>query len=707
MTMTMLTLQTDPRCAPSAARPLPTLAISREACQDYQRSSRLEWLETNGTGGFAMGTVSGANTRRYHGLLAASLRPPVERYVMLAKLDEAFIPTIIADISDEDASRPLSTNQYPGAVYPEGYKNLFSFRLDPFPTWIYRVDGFEVEKRLFLLQDQQTVVVEYRSRQDLRLRIQPLVAFRDYHALAKSNARLDPGVQVVARGSMGEHRSYRAGRVSIRPYAELPVLTIHHSPGLFEKNGCWHYDVEYLDELDRGLDFREDLYRMGTLELEVGPDRPAWIIATVEDETIHSAYDDDRVAALFRSEVERRRSQFRDPLVARLEQAADQFLVRRADGTPTAIAGYPWFADWGRDTMIALPGLLLARGHHDEAAQVIRGFLKHMDRGVIPNRFSDHGEAPEYNTADATLWMFQSVAAHLKASGDESFVRDEFYPSAREIFRHYREGTHHGIRIDARDCLLIAGDPGTQLTWMDAKVGEQVMTPRHGKPVEINALYYNALRLMQEWAERFGHTDDATAFRGEGDRVADAFSKAFWNQEKGCLHDVITPDGPDARLRPNQIFAVSLPYPLMTPAQRMSIVSVVDQELVTHVGLRTLSPRDKDYNPHYRGGPRERDAAYHQGIVWPWLLGPFIRAYLGVFGRSPERIAYCRALFHGLELHLEEACLGTISEIFEAEAPYRAVGAPAQAWSVAALLDVLIHDLLGGPQAPVNGSVAR
>jgi predicted glycogen debranching enzyme len=676
-----MNLEIDPRCAPQTPRLLPTILVSREACRDYQRASKLEWLETNGTGGFAMGTVSGANTRRYHGLLVASLRPPVERYVMLAKLDEVIV-------SDDDANgHPLSTNQYPGALHPEGYKNVVSFRLDPFPTWVFRVGDIGVEKRLFLLQDRQTLVVEYRSNRPGKLQVQPLIAFRDYHSLASDNPRLD------TRVTTGDG----ADQVSMRPYAELPLLTVHHSPGRFEQNGCWHYNVEYLEELERGLDFREDLYRMGTLELEVGPDRPAWLVATIESESAGS-YDDDSVARMFPAEVERRRSQFRDPLVARLEQAADQFLVRRADGTPTAIAGYPWFADWGRDTMIALPGLLLARGHHEEAAQVIRGFLQHMDRGVIPNRFPDRGEAPEYNTADATLWMFQSAAAHFRASGDESFVREEFYPAAREILHHCCEGTHHGIRVDERDRLLIAGGVGTQLTWMDAKVGEQVMTPRHGKPVEINALYYNALRLTQEWAERFGHTDDAVAFRSEADRVADSFSRAFWNDQMGCLYDVIRPDGSDARIRPNQILAASLPYPLMTLAQRMSMVSVVDQELVTHVGLRTLSPKDNDYNPHYRGGPRERDAAYHQGLIWPWLLGPFVRAYLNVFGRSPERIAYCRALFHGLELHLEEACLGTISEIFDAEPPFRAVGAPAQAWSVAALLDVLIHDLLGGSE---------
>jgi predicted glycogen debranching enzyme len=343
--------------------------------------------------------------------------------------------------------------------------------------------------------------------------------------------------------------------------------------------------------------------------------------------------------------------------------------------------------------MIALPGLLIARGRLEEARQVIQGFLRHVDKGIIPNRFPDRGEQPEYNTADATLWMFQAVHSYLEAGGDVTFVRDEFYPAAKKILLWHDRGTHHGIAVDEMDLLLSAGDEGTQLTWMDAKVNGQVITPRNGKPVEVNALYYNALRLMAQWAKKFGEAEQATIYEQHAAVVESSFADAFWNESRGCLYDVITPRGPDPRLRPNQIFAVSLPFPLLSATQRRSVVRVVEAELLTPVGLRTLARGELGYRPHYLGGPVERDSAYHQGVVWPWLLGPFIRAYLRAFARNPQTLWYCRGLLHGLEEHLGQACLGTISEIFEAESPFRPVGAPAQAWSVAELFQVLTAEL--------------
>jgi predicted glycogen debranching enzyme len=386
-------------------------------------------------------------------------------------------------------------------------------------------------------------------------------------------------------------------------------------------------------------------------------------------------------------------------------------VVTRADGKPTVIAGYPWFADWGRDTMIALPGLLLARGLLEDAGQVLRGFLKHIDQGLIPNRFPDRGEHPEYNTADATLWMFQAVHAYLQATEDRNFLRQEFYPAAKAILLWHRRGTHHGIQVDQSDGLLIAGGEGTQLTWMDAKVDGRVIIPRHGKPVEVNALYYNALRLMEQWARFLNELEDAAAYEREAAVVKRSFEGAFWNEERKCLYDVITPTGPDARLRPNQIFAVSLPFQLLAPARSVAVVRAVEAALLTPVGLRTLAPSEPGYLPRYRGGVAERDGAYHQGAVWPWLLGPFIRAYLRAFGNSAPNVAHCRGLLRGLEEHLSDACLGTISEIFEAEPPHRPVGAPAQAWSIAELLYLLMVDLAAaqrGRDAPApQVSVSR
>jgi len=651
-------------------------SVGRKVCADYARSSKLEWLEANGTGGFAMGTVAGANTRRYHGLLVASLRPPVDRHVLLSRLEEV--------VSDGTVEVPLGTAQYPGALDPAGYRNLIEFRLDPFPAWVYDVGGAHVEKQLFLVQGEETVVVQYRATRRRTLRISPFLAFRDYHSLTHANPALD--------GSVREERAPGAVVLRVRPYAPLPELRLHASPGAsFTADGVWYHSVQYAEEQERGLDFAEDLWKMGTISLEIGPESPAFVVATIGSRQVDAA----QVELLAAAERERRRPRSEDRFAARLELAADQFIARRNTGEPTVLAGFPWFTDWGRDTMIALPGLLLARGRLDEARQVLRGFLRFLDRGLIPNRFPDRPEEkPEYNTVDATLWLFQAVFAYLQSGGSASFLRDEFLPAGKEILRWHREGTHHGIRVDPADHLLAQGEPGVQLTWMDAKVGDRVITPRHGKPVEINALYYNALRLMSLWAHGCGDAKGAASYAREADAVERSFEQAFWNPERGCLYDVIDPDGrPDPRLRPNQIFAVSLPFPLLRPEQREAVVRTVEQKLLTPYGLRTLAPGESEYAPRYAGGPAERDGAYHQGTVWPWLLGPFIRAYLAAFGRTPDTLARCREFLAPLEAHLDEACLGSVSEVFDAEPPHRPGGCPAQAWSVSELLRALAVDL--------------
>ena len=447
---------------------------------------------------------------------------------------------------------------------------------------------------------------------------------------------------------------------------------------------------------------------MGAIELEVGPDAPAFLVATIGERS----FDTNEVARLEEAERSRRRLTAKGPLRAQLEAAADQFIVRRQDGSATVIAGYPWFTDWGRDTMIALPGLLLARGRADEAGLVIRGFIGHLDQGLLPNRFPDRpGEPPEYNSVDATLWLFQAIAGFIQAGGDVEPMRAALYPALREVIRWHIDGTRHGIRVDPTDKLLQAGEPGSQLTWMDAKVGDDVITPRAGKPVEINALWYNALRWMALWGRALGDGDRAAETAALADEVARSFERTFWNPARGCLYDVIGPDGPDASVRPNQLFAVSLPFPLLTVGQRRSLVRVVEAELLTPMGLRTLAPRSAGYAARYGGNPRERDLAYHQGTVWPWLLGPYIRAYLTAFGRSEETLQRCRALLRPLEKHLfTEGCLGQISEVFDAESPQRPGGCPAQAWSVAELLQLIAVDLLDEatlPGAPLRAGTDR
>jgi len=650
--------------------------IDAATCQEYARSSRLEWLETNGLGGYAMGTVSGASTRRYHGLLVPALRPPVDRHVLLAKLDDAVISGA--------AEVPLAVNQYPGALHPAGWRHLVGFRQDPFPTWTFDAAGVRVERTLFLVQGEDTAVIRWRASRPVRLRVEPLVAFRDHHALSRENGALDPEVRASGRDE--------GGLLRVRPYAGLPELRLHHSAGRFRAEGAWNRSVEHLEELDRGLDFREDLWRPGILELEVG-DLGAYLVAATADRRVDHA----TVLGLERAERARRKPAASDPLLSRLHAAADQFLVRRADGSPTVIAGYPWFADWGRDTMIALPGLLIARGRLEEARQVFRGFLAHLDRGLLPNRFPDGAAAPEYNTADATLWLFQAAHEWLQAGGDRAFVREELYPAALEILDWHRRGTHHGIRVDPEDGLLVAGGEGTQLTWMDAKVGDWVPTPRHGKPVEVNALWHNALQLTARWATLAGDGARVERLAQEASRVATSFEQVFWDPERRHLVDVVRPGERDRRLRPNQLIALSLRFSLLGPDRRRAVVEACARNLLTPVGLRTLAPGEPGYQPRYRGGPAERDGAYHQGAVWPWLLGPFVRAALLAFGHNDEWIERCRGLVRGFAAHLGEGCLGTVAEIFEAEPPFRPVGAPAQAWSVAELLHLLLVELADRP----------
>ncbi|MBS2023990.1 MAG: glycogen debranching enzyme family protein [Deltaproteobacteria bacterium] len=661
--------------------PPPALSpsVARGVCQDFAQSSKLEWLETNGAGGFAMGTVAGVNTRRYHGLLVASLRAPVERHVLFARLEEMVAPEVpgLPDL-------PLSTAQYPGAVHPAGFANLTAFRLDPWPTWVFDVGGAHIEKQLFLLPGEQTVVLRYTATRKRKLKLSPFLAFRDYHALCHRNDALD--------GTIREERDAAAVRLRVHPYATLPELTFHASPGAQLVRDCgWHLNHELLSELDRGLDFREDLWKLGTLSFDISPEQSVFLVAT----TGEGRFDGMQLDELARHERLRRVPERTDPQLALLERAAEQFCVRRADGSPTVIAGYPWFTDWGRDTMISLPGLYLARGKLAEAREIIRGFLAHLDGGLIPNRFPDRaGEAPEYNTVDATLWMFQAMFAYLRAGGDTAFLRDEFYPAAREIISHHLAGTRHGIRVDPRDHLLTQGEPGVQLTWMDARVGDHVITPRHGKAVEINALWYNALRLMALWSGALGREKDATRYAAEADAVERSFAQAFWNAERGCLFDVVADSGNDASVRPNQLFALSLPFALLDEHQRRSVISVVEGELLTPFGLRTLASDDRAYQGRYRGSMAERDGAYHQGTVWPWLMGPFVRGYLRAHGRSRETLDHVRGLVQPLLLHLNDAGLGSISEVFDGDEPHAPGGCPAQAWSVAELLLLLTSDLV-------------
>ncbi len=459
--------------------------------------------------------------------------------------------------------------------------------------------------------------------------------------------------------------------------------------GEFQSDGQWVDAFDYLIDESRGEEHTEDLYTPGVITLHLESGHIAWIAATLETE----AYDEERVRKLA---IEHRHVHVvgNTPFEARLAAASNQFLAIRDNGNATIMAGFPWFASWGRDAMISLPGLVITRGQFETARSVIEGFLMHLNQGLIPNHYPDIGP-PEYNTVDATLWMFQAVWSYVECGGGMSWVKEVFYPAAKEIISWHERGTLYEIGVDPEDGLLRGGVDGTMLTWMDAKVGDWVVTPRRGKPVEVNALWFNALRIMLHWAAELEDLQYGHKIREMAKRAQRSFNDKFWNAPRNCAYDVLMQpdDTPDEKLRPNQIFAVSLPFPLFEEEQRASIVRVVQKELLTPVGLRTLARDDPDYRPRYEGDRVKRDGAYHNGTVWPWLLGPFITAYLRTFGKSAENLAYCRGLVDGFEPIVLSAGLGSIAEIFDGDAPHRARGCIAQAWSVGELLRVMRSDL--------------
>lgn len=653
------------------------IEIDQESCRNLETALSREWLETNGIGGFSSSTVVGLNTRRYHGLLTAATKPPVGRLVLLSKLEE----TLIIDGQRYE----LSANQYPGAVHPQGFQYQTGFRLDPFPKFAYEVQGVRLEKSVFMVQGENTTVVHYdifktqADKSSYSVEIRPLIAFRDYHSTTHENDALNP------------HLETENGLATVKPYEDLPALHFAHGAAAIDTNGFWYRNFQYAVEQERGLDFAEDLFSPCTFTFDLNAGASISIIASTERRDVSKAH------AYRKAELERREllsgNSARgkaNQLVTALTAAADQFIAAR-ERCKTVIAGYHWFADWGRDTMIALPGLTLATGHAEIAKSILAEFANHVDQGMLPNRFPDAGETPEYNTVDATLWFFEAVRSLLQYTNDYEFVRGTLYAVLSDIIDWHVRGTRYNIHVDD-DGLLYSGEPGAQLTWMDAKVGDWVVTPRHGKPVEIQALWYNALRVMEQLATKFKDVTAKKKYAGMADKARTSFNSLFWNEEAGCLYDVVNGDARDGSIRPNQILAVSLANSMLEPKRAKRILRVVERELLTPHGLRTLSPRDPNYIGRYEGNPRSRDGAYHQGTVWPWLMGPLITAYVKTFGRKAGQ-DFAHEWLSQFQAHLNEACLGQVSEIFDGDHPYTPRGCVAQAWSVAELLRAAVEDL--------------
>lgn len=654
--------------------------IPASDCQNLDRALSLEWLEPNGRGGFASGTVAGANTRRYHALLLIAERPPVDRVVLVNHVEEV--------LEVEGQAYALSCNLYPGAVHPEGYKTCVGFSTDPWPTWTYEVGGVRLTREIFCPQGRDLVVVRWallgRGTKPVQLCVKPMLTGRDHHGLHRENGAVQPDALV------------KKGLVTWQPYHDIPAVKALHN-GSYRHAPDWYRRVQYPVEQERGLDCEEDWWRPGDLTFTLTGQQPAQIVFSTEAVTTADVEDAIRVEQRRRLPSRRledatKRGPREDPLVRALWQASEAYIVDRGQ-QKTVIAGYPWFTDWGRDTFICLPGLCLVTGRYAEARQIIAAFAAHISEGMIPNRFPDAGEVPEYNTIDASLWFVRAVGRYLEYTGDETAVKRVGWPAVRAVLDGYRHGTRYGIRVDT-DGLVTGGAPGVQLTWMDAKVGDWVVTPRRGKAVEIQALWVHALSVGEALAVRFGDKAYARRCAEDRARAIESFRARFWYAEGGYLYDVVDGEqGDDASLRPNQLYAVALDDRLLEADQAWHVVLAVEVELLTPVGLRTLPPNDPHYRPRYGGGVVERDGAYHQGTVWAYLLGAFITAWIKTHERDPDARKKARAYFEGIERHLGRAGLGQVSEIFDGDPPHQPRGCFAQAWSVAEPLRSLLEDV--------------
>ncbi|HEX2947718.1 MAG TPA: amylo-alpha-1,6-glucosidase [Clostridia bacterium] len=696
------------------------MRFGKSEWSSWDRGIEREWLLANGIGGFSSSTVIGGNSRRYHGLLVASLKPPVGRHLILSQLHEKVILP-----GAEYSLHSFSTGDY----IEKGFHNQQSISIDPLPVFTYVMGDLSIVKTVTMVYGENTVAVVYRvttGSDEVTLRISPLVNFRDYHGdshreyMCFSQEAEKDGTKVMPRGT------------------DTVILLRCRGSNYEVLEDCWFEHMYYAVENERGLRDTEDHYIPGVFTMSVKARSQAefTFICTLEKDRLEESagITDAPGNSLIESEKARLkaledRSGCRDDFTRALVRAADQFIVyRQSTGTRTILAGYPWFTDWGRDAMISLTGLTLATGRFGDAAQILSAFGRYIRYGLVPNMFPDEGGEPGYNTVDAALWFFEAVSNYIGYTGDLGLVRDRLYSPMLQIYEAYTKGTINNILMDA-DGLITAGGENTQLTWMDAKCGSTVFTPRHGKAVEINALWYNALRILESISSRlaggtdmqgssdggFGNEKIHGCTRGKYDNVSstsngaakdykriamecgelsrkvrDSFVRTFWYDEGRYLYDVVQGDLRDESVRPNQIFAVSLTYPVLEGEKACLTVEKVWKELYTAYGLRSLSPGSAAYKGKCTGGPYERDSAYHQGTVWAWLIGHFIDAFERTLGKEQIYKGMTAAFLEPFKDHLYQACLGSISEIFDGDEPLAPRGCFAQAWSVAEVLRAYI-----------------
>ena len=691
------------------------LRLERGEDAGAQKLVDAEWLVTNGLGGYASGTVAGVNTRRYHGLLVAALPNPIGRLVMLNHLSERVC------VAGGTPTALGGEEHVAGRLDPDVARRLSAFRLEAgLPVWEYEWNGARIEKRVLMPHKQNTVHISYRLTKGdtpVRLELHPALHFRSYESPVNQ--------QITTRYSLSQSAGFFVFESGDPQYPPLR-MRMDGAPAAFVHEERVTSEFIYPVEEQRGYEFRGTLWAPGRFEVELTGDSPVTLVASAEPEQVMMALTP--AEALMCEEERRRRlldaaiathPEAADEVAAELVLAADQFIFTPAgrvvdasraaatgDEIRSIIAGYHWFTDWGRDTMISLEGLTLVTGRHREAGFILRTFEHYVHDGLIPNMFPDGSNEGLYHTADATLWFFHALHRYVQVTDDRrTLVRA--LPTMQSIVEHHLRGTSFNIHVDPADGLLVQGEEGYQLTWMDAKVDGWVVTPRRGKAVEINALWYNALRLLGNWlVEERGNDGFATHISEVAEQVRESFNGRFWSDELGYLYDVVDGDhGDSAQCRPNQIFSISLDHPVLERMYWEPVLEVVQKRLLTPVGLRSLAPGDSDYKSRYYGDLRARDAAYHQGTVWAWLIGPWIDAWLKV---HPEDVTRARGYLDGCIEALDDFGLGTIGEIFDAQEPYTPRGCIAQAWSVAEVLRCFIKTAgRGQPPVPVEPTMAE
>ena len=677
---------------------LPSVILSREKLSNFEEAIRKEWIVTNGLGGYASSTVLGINTRKYHGLLVAAFHPPRDRRVCLAKLDE--------EISIGNNVYPLGSNEFQNEIFPQGYTFLKEFSISPFPKYVYAVQNVEVRKTIFMPYKKNTVITIYnvlnKSGFDVKIRVFPLINWRRFHSV--TDRRKIPWEFAQKREAKG---------VDIRFGIPRSTLMMTTTRGDYFAEGKWIEKIYLREEAKRGESCLDDCYQLGHFEMnmEAGKNKKFAItaIADKNEGDVRKTLAEmpvtmNDVEALYEKEMERR-----EKLLTKFYEehkdiptndwlnwvilATDMFIVKGInDGQKSVIAGYHWFETWGRDTFISLPGLMLVTGRFEDARRVFLTFTNHCKNGLIPNFLSDKAGQPAYNTVDATLWYVNAVLQYLKYTGDFKFVREQLWGNLKAIIENHARGTAFNIHVDS-DGLL---SHGAQLTWMDTAIDGQTITPRAGKAVEVQALWYNTLRTVGLLANRFEENNEAEKYAQMAEKARKSFVEKIWNPEKNCLFDVISEYGKDGSLRPNQIIAVSLDFTMLDNAKNEKIVDVVYREFLTPYGLRTLTRNDQRYIGVYAGDRRSRDEAYHNGTVWPWLLGSFTTAFLKTKGYTEHRRGYVLKNFLAplFTKQVLEAGLGILSEIFDGKSPHTPRGCIAQAWSIAEPLRACVEDVM-------------